>query len=318
MKHLLVIRFSALGDVAMLVPVVRAAAKQNPDVAITMLSQERMADLFADMPANVTFHGVNLKQQSLHEIVAGLGTYDLVADMHGVWRSMYVRWRMRMKRAKVACIDKGRISKRRLCRGKICEPLKHTTVRYAEVLAQLGIPVQFGVNPTKTPIKDRAAIGIAPFAAHKGKIYPTERMERVVKMLSERGEHVVLFGGGKDEQAVLESWAKRYKGVESVAGRKTLGEELELMRGLRVMLTMDSANMHLASLVGTRVVSIWGATHPNAGFLGIGQSEKDCIQRDLPCRPCSIYGNKKCKFGDYRCMDITPEEIVERIHTANK
>ncbi len=89
------------------------------------------------------------------------------------------------------------------------------------------------------------------------------------------------------------------------------------MRGLRVMLTMDSGNMHLASLVGTRVVSIWGATHPFAGFLGFGQSEDDCIQRDLPCRPCSIYGNKACKFGDYRCMDIAPEEIVGKLMIEN-
>ena len=297
----------------MLVPVVRAAAEQNPDMEITVLSQQRTADLFADMPANVIFRGVNLKQQSLREIVAGLGTYELVADMHGVWRSLYLRWRMRMKGAKVACIDKGRLSKRRLVRGRIHEPLKHTTERYADVLAALGITVGPGLKSGMTSVTDRSAIGIAPFAAHKGKIYSLDRMERVVQILSERGEHVILFGGGKNEQEVLESWAKKYKGVESVAGKKTLSEELELMRGLRVMLTMDSANMHLASLVGTRVVSIWGATHPNAGFLGIGQSEKDCIQRDIPCRPCSIYGNKKCKFGDCRCMDISPEEIVARI-----
>lgn len=313
MTRLLVIRFSALGDVAMLVPVVRAAVEQNPDLEITVLSQQRTADLFADMPANVIFHGVNLKQQSLREIVAGLGTYELVADMHGVWRSMYVRWRMRMKGAKVACIDKGRMSKRRLVRGRIQEPLKHTTERYAEVFAKLGIAIRCGVNSRETSRIDQSGIGIAPFAAHKGKIYPLDRMERVVQILSERGEHVVLFGGGKNEQEVLENWAKKYQGVESVAGQKSLGEELELMRGLRVMLTMDSANMHLASLVGTRVVSIWGATHPNAGFLGIGQSEQDCIQRDLPCRPCSIYGNKQCKYSDYRCMDISPEEIVARI-----
>ena len=65
MKRLLVIRFSALGDVAMLVPVVRAAAEQNPDVRMTVLSQQRIAALFEDMPANVVFHGVNLQQQSL-------------------------------------------------------------------------------------------------------------------------------------------------------------------------------------------------------------------------------------------------------------
>ena len=86
MTRLLVIRFSALGDVALLVPVVRAVAEQHPDMQVTVLSQQRMADLFADMPANVHFHGVDLKKQSLREIVDGLGRFDLVADMHGVWR----------------------------------------------------------------------------------------------------------------------------------------------------------------------------------------------------------------------------------------
>ena len=74
--------------------------------------------------------------------------------------------------------------------------------------------------------------------------------------------------------------------------------------------------MHLASLVGTRVVSIWGATHPYAGFLGYGQRESDCIQRALDCRPCSIYGNKKCRYGDYRCLDIPAEEVAKRIVKA--
>ncbi len=116
---------------------------------------------------------------------------------------------------------------------------------------------------------------------------------------------------------MLDKWAERYKGVESVAGKISLGEELELMSKLRVMVSMDSANMHLASLVGTRVVSIWGATHPNAGFLGIGQRESDCVQRELTCRPCSIYGKRKCKYGDYRCMDIAPEEIVRKLTVDN-
>ena len=133
-----------------------------------------------------------------------------------------------------------------------------------------------------------------------------------MELLSEQGERIVLFGS-KEEAKVLDAWAKKYKNVESAAGRHTLSEELEMMRGLRVMITMDSANMHLASLVSTRVVSIWGATHPKAGFMGFGQSANDCIQRDLSCRPCSIYGKKKCKYGDYRCMDISPEKIVEKV-----
>ena len=300
----------------MLAPIVRAAAEQYPDLEITMLSQQRFADLFADMPVNVLFHGVDTKSASLHQIVSGLDTYDLVADMHSVIRSVYVRTAMRLKGAKTASIDKGRIEKLQLTRGLKHAPLKHTTERYAAVLAELGLPVDMDKTQSPKGTLSKSGIGIAPFAAHQGKIYPIERMERVVALLSEGGEKIVLFGGGKKEKAILESWAKQYPNVESVAGRHSMAKELDIIRHLRVMVTMDSGNMHLASLVGTRVVSIWGATHPYAGFLGYGQNENDCIQRDLDCRPCSIYGNKPCKFGDYRCMDIAPEEVAQTIRKA--
>ena len=315
MKRLLVIRFSALGDVAMLVPVVRAAAEQNPDVQMTVLSQQRIAALFEDMPANVVFHGVNLQQQSLREIVSGLGTFDAVADMHGVWRSLFIRFALFLRGARVRSIRKGRFSKWLLTHGLIHSPLKHTTERYADVLRPF---VKLAPNVDMSPVKLRSdirksGVGIAPFAAHRGKVYPIERMATVVERLSERGERVVLFGGGGQEQAVLEKWVEKYPGVTSVAGKYNLAQELEIIRGLRCMVSMDSANMHLASLAGTRVVSIWGGTHPYAGFLGYGQSMSDCIQRQLDCRPCSVYGAKKCKFGDFRCMDIEPEEVVRKV-----
>ena len=191
----------------MLVLILRAAAKQYPEVDFTMLSQQRFADLFADMPANVTFHGVDLKKQSLHEIVSGLGSFDCVADMHSVLRSFYIRTAMRLKGAKVASIDKGRRDKRRLTQGKVHAQLRHTTERYADVFAALHLPITDQLKIDKAPTSDRSGVGIAPFAAHQGKIYPIDRMERVVAMLSERGEKVVLFGGGKKEQDILEGWA---------------------------------------------------------------------------------------------------------------
>ncbi len=329
MKRLLVIRFSALGDVAMLVPVVRALAEQHPEIEITMLSQERMADLFTNMPENVLFHGIDIHKLSLREIVADIGRFDAVADMHDVWRSRYIRAAMRLRGTHVATIHKGRIGKFLLTHNITHKQLETNVLRYVHVLQSLGLTGCASDAPSiKSRDGHRKGIGIAPFAAHRGKIYPLERMEEVVKMLSERSESsekskksesreksekVVLFGGGGKEQKILESWSKKYKCVESVAGKYSLAEELEIMRGLRVMISMDSANMHLASLVGTRVVSIWGATHPYAGFLGIGQRTEDCVQQDMKCRPCSIYGNSKCKYGDYRCLDISPEAIVEKV-----
>jgi len=309
MKRLLVIRFSALGDVAMLAPVVRATAEQYLDIEITVLSQKHMADLFANMPRNVLFHGVDLKYQSLHEIVSRIGRFDLVADMHGVWRSRYIRMVMRMHGSKVRIIHKGRFSRFLLTHHINNNALKHTSQRYADVMQSIGLPISVPFIPGRSYGE---GIGIAPFAAHRGKMYSLKRMERVVELLSQRGENVVLFGS-KEEAKVLDQWAEKYAGVECIAGRKSLSEELDIMRGLRVMVSMDSANMHLASLVGTRVLSIWGATHPKAGFLGIGQDENDCIQRHMNCRPCSIYGSKNCKYGDYRCLDIAPEEIVKQL-----
>jgi ADP-heptose:LPS heptosyltransferase len=79
------------------------------------------------------------------------------------------------------------------------------------------------------------------------------------------------------------------------------------------MVSMDSANMHIESLVGTPVISIWGATSPLAGFLGWRQKEEDCVQLPLDCRPCSIFGNKPCRSGDYKCMKIEPQTVVEKI-----
>ena len=58
------------------------------------------------------------------------------------------------------------------------------------------------------------------------------------------------------------------------------------------------------------VISIWGATHPFAGFLGWGQDEKNIVQIDLYCRPCSVFGNKPCYRGDHACMNRIEEEMV--------
>ena len=158
-------------------------------------------------------------------------------------------------------------------------------------------------------------IGIAPFAAHKGKIYPLEKMERVIELLLEREPNcrIFLFGGGAEERELLTQWESRHDRC-TCALLGSLYNELVLMSHLDTMVSMDSANMHLASLTGTRVVSVWGATHPFAGFMGWNQSPADAVQTTLPCRPCSIFGNKPCLHGDYPCLNsITPEEITERV-----
>mgnify|MGYP003301356170 FL=1 len=308
----------------MLVPIVKQLALAYPNWHITMLSRLQTAPLFKDMPENVHFVGADLKGK--HKGIEGLNLllhdihylqFDAIADMHNVLRSKWLCWRMRLMGKRVATLRKGRWQKWLLTHTTYNKPLIPTTQRYMRVLQQLGFSFSLSCPSLSQPL--RIGYGIAPFAAHQGKIYPLDKMEVVVRELAKNGEPIYLFGAGKKEKEILDTWDEKYDNVYSLVGKYSMDEEIAFMRTLRLMLTMDSANMHLASIAGTRVLSIWGATHPNAGFLGYGQNVRDCIQQnDQPCRPCSIYGNKKCKFGDYRCLDMSPEIIVKRVYDTAK
>ena len=331
MKKLLIIRFSALGDIAMTVPVVHDLAVQYPDLDITMLSREMARPLFELLPNNVHFFAADLKGR--HKGFWGLNClirevlyedFDRVADFHNVLRSMLLRLNCRMLGWQVAVIDKGRKGKRALTRqkNKVFEQQATSFERYAKVLELLGFPIksQFVKLDYSSFCETQKApsetwIGIAPFAKHPAKVYPLEKMEEVIKTLSQRtGTTIFLFGGGEDEKRQIAELCAKYPHVQPAQSQHGLKGELALMGQLDVMLSMDSANMHLASLVGTRVVSIWGGTHSYAGFLGWNQNSNDCIQADLPCRPCSVYGNKPCLRGDYACMnDITPNQIIKKL-----
>ena len=102
---------------------------------------------------------------------------------------------------------------------------------------------------------------------------------------------------------VLSKWEKKIPNTTSLAGKLSLSDELNMISKLRVMISMDSANMHLASLVGTRVVSVWGNTSI-CRILGYGQKEEDVVGvKDLTCRPCSVFGDKECYRGDWACLE---------------
>lgn len=319
---MLIFRFSALGDILMSVPVVDALARQYPETNFVFVSRPFVESIMRHLPANVSFLGVNLKQyqgiKGLNRLFGELMELNPthIADLHNVLRTQFLRGRFAMKGLPVAYIHKDRCQRRKFIRATKKTQQRTSFERYQAVFTALGFPVKidfhqtFSLLPTTDMTKENA-IGIAPFAAHQGKVYPLEMMERVVSMLAPL-THIYLFGAGESEKSLMERWVERYENTESVVGKlDNMGAELQLMSRLQLMLSMDSGNMHLASLAGIPVVSIWGATHPLGGFLGWGQTMDNVIQRDFPCRPCSIYGNKKCRFGDWRCLwSITPEEVA--------
>lgn len=335
-KNVLLVRFSAIGDVAMTVPVIKSVADAYPDVHFTVLSNARFAPFYSGMPENVSFIGVDLKKDyhgfgAMFRLFRYLRKkkFDAVADLHGVLRTTALSFFYRLFFTKVRRIKKDRRSRRRLTRqhNKDLTPRLTSFDRYRLVLEKLGFKFEMGFSSIfgqgKGDLssishiigtKDCPWIGVAPFAAHKGKIYPLYLMEEVVAQLDSAGVcRQFVFAYGR-EITQVQAWADKYRSVEIIDNGLGMAGELILMSHMEVMLAMDSSNMHLASLTGTPVVSIWGATHPAAGFMGWGQKPEDCVQIDLPCRPCSIYGKKECIYGDYRCLTgIDPDTVFSKV-----
>ena len=342
-EHILVIRFSALGDVAMAVPVIYSLAKQHPDIRITVLSRNMARPLFENLAPNVGFMGADLKGE--YRGIRGLNAlyrrltakqFTAIADLHSVLRSEFLRMRFNMANCRVAHINKHRKGRRKLTSDDNRQLSQQPTTfqNYVEVFERLGysINIQFtsifppeggdlSVLPAVMNVKNAGEqwIGIAPFAAHEGKIYPTPLMHQVIAQLTQQHPkaRLFLFGRGEKEDKYFTEWCQEFPTCTYVSRHvESMNEELVLMSHLEVMLSMDSANMHLASLTGIPVVSVWGATHPLAGFMGWNKTKANAIQADLDCRPCSIFGQKPCKRGDYACLNqIKPETIVEKINT---
>lgn len=335
---MLVIRFTALGDVAMVIPVLYPVCRANPDTRFVMLTQEWSATMMINAPENLVLRGINVRDKhmsiwAMWGFAARLNDefhFDAVADLHGVWRSWAIDLRLKLSGVKVAQVNKWRKARRQLVSGRSKEAVPNTVTRYRAVFAELGLTLppadEFTtiiddgpeLSSMLAPEKgvDERWIAVSPFSSHPTKVYPFERVAAMVVALASRPNyHVFLFGGGKQEKITLRPLGKNLDRVVSLAEiRHGFEDEFAVLSRCDAMVSMDSANMHLASLVGLPVIGIWGPTTPACGFMGYNQDINNVVERkDLSCRPCSIYGERKCRYGDTHCLDIDPEEIVERV-----
>lgn len=331
LKHILVIRLSAMGDVAMTVPVLRALTQQHPDLKITVLTKAFFTPFFKNIP-NVTVYAteVNTKHKGvigLYGLSKELKTLHIgaIADLHNVLRSKILKCFLFGIRA--VQIDKGRTEKKALVTGQKFQQLKTTHQRYADVFEKLGFPVDLS-NPrfpkkeiinTKvskiTGSKTDKWIGIAPFATHESKMYPLDLMEKIIGHLS-KSYKVILFGGGENEIKILNAFESKFQNVINVAGKLTLEDELNLISNLDVMLSMDSGNAHIAAMLGIKVVTIWGVTHPYSGFAPFNQPEDYMLLSDrkqFPSIPTSVYGNKYPENYKEASRSILPETVIKKI-----
>ncbi|QNL52652.1 glycosyltransferase family 9 protein [Olivibacter sp. SDN3] len=324
-----------MGDVAMTAPVLEQFVKQYPDTQLIVVSRALFKPFFTDI-SNLIFHPIDPKGKhkglmGLYRLFLELKAYkvDAVADLHNNLRSRVLCFFFRFLSVPIKRIDKGRKEKKALTRkeNKVLRPLKSTIDRYLDVFRALhyqSFVLEQSLKRKKKSIPQQLStyfndtthfkVGIAPFAQHTYKMYPLHLMEQVINTLNGLPVNIFIFGGGEEEKLIAQGWEKKYDHVINVIGNINLSEELNLIANIDLMVSMDSSGMHLASLMGIPVISIWGPTHPYAGFLGFGQLQEDCIQIDHPSRPSSVYGNKPCLCGETPCIElIKPEQIIRKI-----
>ncbi|WET00608.1 glycosyltransferase family 9 protein [Flavobacterium sp. YJ01] len=330
-------RLSAMGDVAMTVPVLRAFVKQYPTVKLTVISRPFFKPFF-DGISNLEFFAFDEKERHkgfpgllrLYKDVKKL-KIDAFADLHNVLRSKVVSLLFALSGKKRATVDKGREGKKELTRAenKIFAQLPTMFERHAKVFKQLGFPLNLSnpIFPEKAVLsseileiignENQKLIGIAPFAQYDSKVYPLDLMKGVIAKLAENSSYkILLFGGGKKEIEILDSVSEPFENVINMAGKIKFQQELQLISNLDVMLSMDSGNAHIAAMLGVKVVTLWGATHPYAGFLPFNQTLENALTSDrnqYPKLPTSVYGNKVVEGYEDAMRTILPQQVFDKV-----
>ena len=321
-----------MGDVAMAIPVVYAFAKANPNLKITFLSKPFFKPIVETLP---NIHFVAAQTNGKHKGITGLWKLSRelkalgithIGDLHNVLRSKIFKLFMGVPSAS---IDKGRAEKKALTRAKNKEfkPVKTTVQRYVEVFQALGFDT---INPEVLPkpvstdtvlkftgLDAKKWIGVAPFAAHQGKQYPFDLMREVILALEKSTDvRLFLFGAPQEKEQLLEL-SKNCDSCTNVAGELAFKDQINLIAQLDGMLSMDSGNGHLAAMFGIPTVTLWGVTHPYAGFAPFGQ-EAYCLVSDreqYPLIPTSVYGNKVPEGYEDVMRSIGVENILMTMRT---
>lgn len=333
-QRILVIRLSAMGDIAMCVPVLLALKREYPNVEVVALSKKKFRSILERI-SGITF--IEADVDGVHKGISGLLVLskeikalkiDAVADFHNLLRSKILR--AFLKGIPKAKIDKDRTDKKKLVNDpNFFQPLKHSTERYADVLRKLGFKIELKGNEflsnkiilpdlqDQIGEKNSKWVGFAPFAAHKTKALTVNKAKELVQAIAEdKQTTILLFGGGKKEQKQLQIVAGTTTNVINITGLTTFENELSILSNLDAMIAMDSGNGHLAALYGVPVITLWGNTHPYAGFAPYAQPQENQLtanREQFPLLPTSIFGDKIVAGYENVTDTIEIKAVIKRL-----
>ncbi len=332
LKKILIIQTAFAGDVILTLPMIQVLKRHFPNASIDAVVIPRVLDLLANNPH--IDRVISYDKRKSDKGLAGffrlvqrlrLGKYDLAIVPHRSLRSALLAGLSNIPHRIGFDRSAGRIFFTERVRY---DPNKHEVERNYSLLQPLGIgPPEKELPKLYPSFRDgeevdrlfrpydaegeKPRICIAPGTVWKTKQWLPERFAEVAKKLAEKNT-VILIGGKEDEDICEEICRSAGKtGCLNFAGKLSLLQSAEVIKRCKLLLSNDSAPMHIAVAMGTPVVAIFGATVPEFGFAPYGPKDIVVETRGLPCRPCSIHGGKKCPIKTFVCMrSIESQEIL--------
>lgn len=327
-KKILIIQTAFLGDVILTLPLLQVLKEKFHESEIDFLCIPATAILFKHNPlVRNTIVYDKRGGDTLSRIVniVKSNSYDVVISPHRSSRSSLIS---RFSKAKKR-ITFDRTSLSFLYTDKIKYDVGiHEIQRNLSLLAPLGVNQQNIIKPeiflssdeevkinklfaNENIIATDDLIAVAPGSVWFTKRYPKEKFAEVLNLLSSQNSKIFLIGGEADRELseFLISNSEN-KNIINTIGKLNILESAELIKRCRVLLTNDSAPLHIANAVNTKVVSLWGATVPQFGFFPYGKNDVVVETEGLTCRPCAIHGGNKCPIGTFVCMRNIQENTV--------
>lgn len=341
--NILVIRFSSLGDVLLTIPVFRTLEQKETDNKYFLLTRPKFEAYFTSL-SNVEVISADIDHQykgilGLTKLAAQLKSYsfDVMVDLHDVLRTKILRKLLLSSIPNIIVFDKGRKEKKAVVSKKApLLPLMHTSIRYLKALDfqnkqleliesnwlaaskeinQISLLNQHHLLP-----KSAKWFGIAPFSKHNSKEWIESNWLDVIQHISEIKGQIFVFAFGQREKEIALQWQNNYSNIIIIDETISIEDQMAIIENLDIMISVDSANMHLASLLGIKVLSIWLSTHPFLGFSPLGNSENivQSTAKEAPWRPLSVYGKLKTKkdseLAEKTKTLITVQMVLEKLN----
>ncbi len=331
-KRVLIVQTGFLGDLILSTPLIRATKESFPEAELFFLSIPSVAEALAHNPnlAQVITYDKRGKDRGIKgflrmEKELGEMGFDLALIPHRSLRSALLATGAEIKER----IGFNRSAGFFLFTKRVGYQWGiHEVERNLSLLSPLGIappplpPELFPGNEEKGRVEDflngagvsrgDGLVGFAPGAFWPTKRWPVEKFAELGRLVRRGGEKIVLFGSLREKRICEKLSTSMGGGVVVAAGRLTVLESAWLLTKLKVLVTNDSAPVHMASAMGTPVVVIFGPTTPQFGFGPWGEGE--VVEKDLPCRPCSPHGPRSCPRGSWDCMlGIGVEEVYAQV-----